>query len=196
MVSVRTSIGAPGESAGSAFQELIDNGPTPAYAKAFAEAGELLEELAGMAAQYLKRHGYAAHAQSGRDRGNPEGLTPGLADEEVAALAGLGWIGKNTLLTTRRYGSALRLASVYTDAPLPYGSPVTFSSCGSCSDCAENCPAGALTDTPWRDGMQRDEQLDLKACQKHALTLSKKKLGKSVLLCGRCMAVCPYVTRL
>ena len=194
LVSTRSSLGAA-NTADDAFHEIIAHGPTAAYLDALMQAAELARQLAELSAGFLQRRGYAASVQAGQDRLSPDGKTPNLADEDVAAVAGLGWIGKNSLLTTRRYGSALRLATVFTDAPLPCGTPVSFSSCGSCNLCVESCPAKALADAPWTAGVRRDGQLNLKACQKFSLKSAQKNIGQSLNICGRCLAACPYVTR-
>lgn len=58
-------------------------------------------------------------------------------------LAGLGWIGKNSLLISPKWGPRFRLAVVLTDAPLTLGSPLPVR-CGKCTDCIEICPSKAL----------------------------------------------------
>jgi epoxyqueuosine reductase QueG len=61
-------------------------------------------------------------------------LSTGLPHKTTATLAGLGWIGKCALLVTERYGSAIRLTAVLTEAELPCGEPVSRSRCGACAD--------------------------------------------------------------
>jgi epoxyqueuosine reductase QueG len=67
-----------------------------------------------------------------------------LPHKTVATKAGFGWIGKSALLITKRYGAAIRLASVLTDADLDTAEPVEQSMCGDCRQCADHCPAKAI----------------------------------------------------
>lgn len=72
-------------------------------------------------AALLRTHGYQAtanteeHLPTGAEDRSP------LPHKAVACRAGLGWIGKNNLLTTPDFGGAVRLCTVVTDAPLAYG---------------------------------------------------------------------------
>lgn len=62
-----------------------------------------------------------------------------------AVRAGLGTMGKNTLLSNERFGNRLRLGGVLTAAPLPAGKPLEKSLClEDCSTCVDVCPVQAL----------------------------------------------------
>ena len=67
-----------------------------------------------------------------------------IVDREVAALAGLGWFGKNANLLIRGAGSWFVLGSVVTTAPLPVNQEVVPDGCGSCVRCLDACPTGAI----------------------------------------------------
>ena len=89
----------------------------------FGEKEHRADELAEWTADFIIAKGYKAFAQSERN------LIHGFYDEttkttplphkKIAILAGLGWIGKNNLLVTQEYGSALCMCTVLTNAPLP-----------------------------------------------------------------------------
>jgi epoxyqueuosine reductase QueG len=83
----------------------------------------------------------------------------------VATRAGLGWIGKCALLVTEEYGSAVRITSVLTDAPLEVNKPVNNSNCGTCNNCVRNCPAEASSGDLWAAGMKRETFFDYLACR-------------------------------
>ncbi len=75
--------------------------------------------------------------------------TAPLMEREFAELAGLGWVGKNTLLLNRRLGSWLLLAALLTSETLAYDEPVTAGHCGTCRACIDACPTGAIVE-PYR----------------------------------------------
>lgn len=62
----------------------------------------------------------------------------------AAVKAGLGWQGKNTLLINKKYGSFQALGGIITNAELAEGYPLEEDLCGSCTACANSCPANAI----------------------------------------------------
>jgi len=112
---------------------------------------------------------------------------PGVVSHKIAATqAGLGWIGKTAVFVSARYGAAVRLTSVYTDAPLIAGEPVLESRCGSCHACVDACQVDAGRDVLWTAGMARDELYDEKACE--AVTWTHIEWNGT---CGTCQTACP-----
>jgi epoxyqueuosine reductase len=117
--------------------------------------------------------------------------TAPLLEREYGALAGLGWIAKNTMLINRQYGSWFFLAALLLDCPLQYDQPLGRSYCGTCTACLQACPTGAFV----QPGV-----LDARRCiscwtieQRGPLPSNNRSAVKPWLFgCDVCQNVCPW----
>ncbi|NLT47613.1 MAG: epoxyqueuosine reductase [Clostridiales bacterium] len=62
----------------------------------------------------------------------------------TAVKAGLGWIGKNSLLINDKYGSFQALGAILTDADISETYPIMKNKCGECFKCSDACPSNAI----------------------------------------------------
>lgn len=173
----------------------IHNAPTMNYYDAYHRLSHKLDELAILCAEYIKEQGYSAYPQTGSATKEYGIFRTVMPHKTVAVRAGLGWIGKSALFVTENYGSAVRLTSVLTDAPLDYNKQIPTSNCGNCMICTSACPGKAISGRVWSPELDRDDFFDAMACRKKAREIAAKAIDKQITLCGKCIEVCPYTRK-
>ena len=123
----------------------ISRGPTKEYFAEYERVNNLLAELCERAVEIITRAGKRAEAvKATTEHFDPSTLSVRLQHKTIATRAGLGWIGKSALLITQKYGPAIRLGTVLTNAGFEIGEPINDSHCGQCRNCMEACPAHAI----------------------------------------------------
>lgn len=179
---------------GSIIKE-IRNGPTREYFDEYKKANKLLSDLAHYSTDFLKEKGYKAFViEPTLKLSEMQGLSTPLPHKTVATRAGLGWVGKSNLLITKKFGSAIRLSTVLTDAPLDVAEPIDNEQCDKCNLCVTACPAQALKGQKWQPGQEREIIVDVYACCDMARQLCKK-IELEATICGICINVCPWTPK-
>ena len=170
----------------------ISDGPTEDYYEEYKAINKTLDNINLLCVEYIKDQGYNAIGQNSTYVTSNDNLSTPLPHKTVATRAGLGWIGKNALLITPEYGSAIRISSVLTNMPLITNEPINESKCGTCNKCVEACPASAIKGLLWNVNSKREELLNPFKCRKKARELLKQRIGIESAICGKCIEVCPY----
>lgn len=137
-------------------------------------------------------------AETGETNGRAFVDSAPVMDKVWAAKSGLGWIGKNTNLITKKFGSFVFIGELIIDLELEYDNPTDRywekDYCGSCTKCIDACPTNALS--PYK--------LDARKCISY-LTIEKKgeisnefkgKWDDWIFGCDICQDVCPWNAKL
>ena len=152
-----------------------------------------LDQIISRLGSVLQRQGYRAFPVPASKRVDHDRICAIFSHKLSAHLAGLGWIGKNSLLITPDMGPRARWATVLTDAPLEATGPSLGEGCGDCRECVDICPVKALTGQPFRAGEARAVRIDASKCDRYFAKMREKDAETAV--CGLCLYVCPYGRR-
>ena len=176
-------------SAGAApGRELLDS-PTSAYIARYALGRDYHKVL---------RRRLAKLAQRLRDAVAPRDIlcraftdSAPVLEKPLGAKAGLGWVGKHTLLLHQDVGSWFFLGEIYTNLPLPTTDVTVPDACGRCQACITVCPTQAI---------RAPGELDARRCIAY-LTIEHKgsidpqlrpAIGNRVFGCDDCQLFCPW----
>lgn len=117
-----------------------------------------------------------------------------VPERELAERAGLGWIGKNTMLLRPGAGSWFVIGSVFTDLPLAIDDPIGTEHCGNCTRCLDACPTGAFLEPYLLDATRCISYLTIEYKKEIPADLAGQ-IGGWAFGCDVCNEVCPWNQR-
>ncbi len=166
--------------------EILD-APNKAYISRYALGRDYhklmrkrLTQLGKEVSELAENHGFRAFVDSAP-----------VLERGIAENAGMGWIGKNTMLINAKSGSYFFLGELFTNLPLPVDPPQQTMHCGSCSACLDLCPTSAFIEP---------HVLDARKCISY-LTIEydgiideelRPLMGNRIYGCDDCQMVCPW----
>ena len=114
-----------------------------------------------------------------------------VMERALAKEAGLGWIGKHSLLINKYYGSYVFIGELIIDLDLDYDIPFTSDHCGNCTRCIDACPTQAIV---------ADHVVDARKCISYHTIENKEEVPDSIRMkldnhifgCDICQDVCPW----
>jgi len=142
---------------------------------------ELIEKKLAVLDDFLRRHGGSQKCYVD---------TGPMLERDHAAVAGIGWHGKSTMLLNRELGTWFFLAEILTTLEFA-ADPPAKNYCGRCTRCVDSCPTGAIT---------APHQLDARRCisyltieLKGSIPLELRSLiGDRIYGCDDCLDACPW----
>ncbi len=167
----------------------IDDAPTATYFNHYRSVNALIDRTLLDIGLFLQSKGYnyITVAASQSMPGTP--YNGRYSHKKAARLAGLGDIGKNSLFIHRKYGTRVRLGTIFTDCPLQGEGEMKERLCLGCDRCVNSCPSGAISGKMYEVGIEREEIFNAKACSEY-MKKQFQHIGRGAV-CGICMKVCP-----
>ena len=138
----------------------------------------------------LKKLGQKIEQECGQLGYRPFVDSAPILERPLAQEAGLGWIGKHSLIINRNAGSWFFLGELLVDIPLPVDQPAE-NECGKCSACITSCPTNAIVSEGVVDARKCISYLTIEF-DGVIPTEYRKAIGNRIYGCDDCQLVCPW----
>ncbi|PID94741.1 MAG: tRNA epoxyqueuosine(34) reductase QueG [Bacteroidales bacterium] len=114
-----------------------------------------------------------------------------VLEKALAHRAGLGWIGKNSLLVNREFGSMTYIGTLLVDIPLVANKEVVSDGCGSCRLCMDSCPTSAIVEPRLINANRCISYLN-KTHKGDIADDLRPLIANRIFGCDACIDACPY----
>lgn len=170
----------------------ISDAPTHTYFNHYRSVNALIDSLLLRCGLFLQKNGYKYITVAASQSININGWSYSgrFSHKHGAVLSGMGCVGKNSLFIHNKFGSLVRLGTVFTDCPFELCEAEITDLCGSCTKCVDACPAKAISGESWRPGIEREMVFNPSLCSDY-MKKQFQHIGRGSV-CGICMRVCPH----
>lgn len=115
-----------------------------------------------------------------------------VLERSWAKRSGMGWIGKNGNLITKKNGSFFFIATLITDLELDYDDPYAKDFCGSCNRCIDACPTDAILPNKVVDGSRCISYFTIELKEMLLPEAMSSQFDNWMFGCDTCQDVCPW----
>ena len=115
-----------------------------------------------------------------------------VLERSWAVRSGLGWVGKNGNLISKKSGSFFFIATLITDLELEYDDIFNADHCGTCNKCVESCPTNAILPDKVINGSRCISYFTIELKNENFPDTLKEKFGNWAFGCDICQDVCPW----
>ncbi|MFA6400548.1 MAG: tRNA epoxyqueuosine(34) reductase QueG [Salinivirgaceae bacterium] len=115
-----------------------------------------------------------------------------VSDKLWAVIGGLGWIGKNSCLINKEFGSFVFIAELIINLELEYDEHYPSNFCGSCTKCIDACPTNAIVQPGVIDSNKCISYLTIENKADTIPHELAKNMGLRIFGCDTCQDVCPW----
>jgi len=169
------------------YTEDIQSDPSSPKISRYAYGADYHHVIKGKLKQLLE----VINEQIGEVNGRAFVDSAPVLDKAWAKKAGMGWIGKNANLISKKAGSFFFLAELIVDIELEYDIEPTADHCGSCTRCIDACPTEAIVAPYIVDGSRCISYLTIEL-KNEIPTEFKGKMDNWMFGCDVCQDVCPW----
>jgi epoxyqueuosine reductase QueG len=167
----------------------LENYKEDEFEKTLSETKKYRIEIVNELCKILNKYNIEIIIPQAAQKNDKELIAP-FSFKFAAVKAGIGWIGKNDLLITEKFGPRVSLDVILVNADLPTGIQIKKCMCDeNCIKCVISCPYNAIKGVLWTPDTKRDEMLDYNLCNQKRSLFKLKHNRKNA--CGLCLVSCP-----